>query len=133
MKTEAIRAVLEDVSWVKDPSTKYSHGVISAEMLSVARAELADLGEDNARKDEALRYVIALGTGVGQLTHAIAHAEAAITGAPSGAFVTLEQLREIEFCGVDDGWECCPVCLQTEPQCHTDNCWLGNAIAGKRR
>ena len=75
---------------------KEHHGLTwFGSMIARIGETLTALEADNARKDGVLRYVITLGTGVGQLTHAIAHAEAALTSSPAGAFVSLEQLRLI--------------------------------------
>ena len=93
---------------------------------------VAELEADNARKDGVLRYVITLGTGVGQLTHAIAHAEAALTGSPAGAFVTLEDLRKIEWAdeneiaGIEHCY--CPACHGLEQDGHRADCWLAAKI-----
>ena len=55
-------------------------------------------------------------------------ADALSTPAPAGKFVTLEQLREIEWSANEDGWPACPACGGLQGCAHKETCWLAAAL-----
>ena len=110
----------------------------SAMVADGCRSQVKALEADNARMREALeesgRYVCkttceSFTAAGGECCGLHKRIIAALTGSPSGAFVTLEQLRELAdgFHGTD-GLEIglCPVCAAKES--HTADCWLAAKI-----
>jgi len=103
---------------------------------------VAELEADNARMRKALdglcraiehgdenRYAIVVQDGRKALLPKI---QAALTGSPAGAFVTLEDLRKIEWAdeneiaGIEHCY--CPACHGLEQDGHRADCWLDAKI-----
>jgi len=106
-------------------------------MLDAARAELAALREANARMREALAYAMEhMQLGRPDLVERDL-SEGLSTPAPAGVFVTLEQLREIEWRWhptVNGEFLRCPFCGRwkdrpsRQDNGHAPDCWLAAAI-----
>ena len=154
MKTEEIRECLGRCLTLTATQDNIYRGIVERSVTE-ARAELAALETAIAVKDETLAAVYrdTVGNAVADVLEetlvpgnkwfgtqgwmvfvkrhiaALRTIPAALTGSPSGAFVTLEQLRELAdgFHGTD-GIEIglCPVCAAKES--HTDYCWLAAKI-----
>ena len=134
MKTEEIRECLGRCLAITATQDNIYRGIVERSVTE-ARAELAALEADNARMREALeesgRYVCktvceSFTAAGGECCGLHKRIIAALTGSPSGAFVTLEQLREIEWSftrvheeGADVTSGMCPVC---EHESHTSDC-----------
>jgi len=116
-----------------------------SELSNAARAELAVLQAANARMREVLRTISTPGPIDGRLGQEAAlelrrqmaidaistkPVGESVTPAPAGAFVTLEQLREIEWANrgrEENSW--CPTCGGSMALGeHDDDCWLAAAI-----
>jgi len=153
MKTEEIRECLGRCLTLTATQDNIYRGIVERSVTE-ARAELAALETAIAVKDETLAAVYrdTVGNAVADVLEetlvpgnkwfgtqgwmvfvkrhiaALRTIPAALTGSPSGAFVTLEQLREIEWSftrvheeGADVTSGMCPVC---EHESHTSDCWL---------
>ena len=110
--------------------------------------ELAELREDLAQKDAALRVMCDVFTprggepGPDMHVEIQAHemAESALTGASDDVLVSRARLREIEWASVQGGIdEVCPACdaLRNDrmpggkARGHDPGCWLADAIGGE--
>ena len=105
-------------------------------LLSIITRHLAtqerERTEKIARLEAALRYFITYHLeGIGQLTHAIGGAEAALTDTPSDTVpVERARLREIEWESEDLCQRAaCPACFNARMDGHAPGCWLAAAIA----
>jgi len=118
--------------------------------VSAARAELAALREENERLREFVNFTADAGKADHMdvavfVKHAVRLRAALSSPAPAGAFVPLQQLREIEWesegCCSQGGeltsFAACPACGGAEPRFepndppilgHAEDCWLAAAI-----